>query len=61
MGSRRGEASCTAILGIIAWGDCSLKAAADAGGITTVQHTDYSFSNVIVGIYQSYTTVAYGE
>jgi len=61
IGARKGEATCAAFLGIVAWGDCSLQAAAQAGGITTVKHSDYAYTNVIVGIYQSYTTVAYGD
>ena len=59
-GSRKGEASCSAVLGIIAWGDCSVKAAAEAGGISMVKHTDYEFFNVLI-VYQQFTTVVYGD
>jgi hypothetical protein len=59
-GMKRGEASVTAILGLVSTGDGSVKAAAQAGGITRVKHVDYEFTNVI-GVYQRYTTVVYGD
>jgi TRL-like protein family len=61
IGSLTGRASCHAILGVAAWGNCSLKAAATAAGITTVKHSDYTFRNIVLGAYQSYTTVVYGD
>lgn len=59
-GARRGTASVTSILGLFSFGDGSVKAAAMDGGIREVQRVDYQFTNVI-GIYQKYTTVAYGN
>lgn len=59
-GSKMGTAMSTSILGWITMGDCSVKAAADAGGITTVKHVDYKFTNIL-GIYSTYTTMAYGD
>ncbi len=60
LGTRRGEASCVSVLGLIAWGDCSAKAAADAGSIAELKHLDYSYTNVLL-VWQSLTTVAYGN
>lgn len=60
LGTRRGAASCKALLGIAAWGDCSVKAAADDGGITRVKQLDYKFMNVLF-VWQTLTTVAYGD
>lgn len=60
IGSRTGRSSATSILGLFAWGDASVHAAAAAGSIDRVQHVDYEFYNVI-GVYQRFTTVAYGE
>lgn len=60
LGTRRGASSCKALLGIAAWGDCSAKAAADAGGITQIKQLDYEFFNFLI-IWQSLTTVAYGD
>ena len=60
VGNRRGEASVVAILGLISTGDGSVRAAARNGNISQVQRVDYEFYNVL-GIYQRYTTVAYGN
>ena len=60
VGNRRGEASVVAILGLISTGDGSVRAAARNGGISRVERVDYEFYNVL-GIYQRYTTVAYGN
>lgn len=60
VGSKRGTSQVVAILGLVAWGDGSLKAAAANGNITNVKLVDYEFKNVI-GVYQRYTTVAYGD
>src|SRR5262245_52096954 len=60
VGSKRGTASVTAFLGLISVGDGSVKQAAANGGIKEVKLVDYEFTNVI-GIYQKYTTIAYGD
>jgi hypothetical protein len=60
VGSRRGEASCSSVLMLVAWGDCSAHAAAEDGGISALQHLDYSYTNVLL-FYQRLTTVAYGD
>ncbi len=57
---KRGESSSRSILFLVATGDASVKAAARAGGITDIKHIDYEYRNVI-GIYQRYTTIVYGE
>ena len=59
--SRRGEASTESILGLVSWGDCSLEEAARDGGLTTIQYCDYAYQNVILGIYQKFTVIAYGD
>jgi len=58
--SKRGESSVVAILGLFSTGDGSVRAAADAGQISNVEHIDYEYKNVL-GIYQRYTTIVYGE
>ena len=60
MGAKRGESSTVSILGLVAFGDGSIAAAAKDGRITTVQHADYEYLNVI-GVFQKYTTIVYGE
>ncbi len=59
-GLKSGEASSSSILGLIATGDCSIEAAAEDGGLSTVEYCDYKYTNVF-GIYQSFTVVAYGR
>lgn len=58
-GSKKGEATATAIIGI-AVGDVSISTAMKNGGITKVHHVDTRVMNVL-GIYAVYTTVVYGE
>jgi hypothetical protein len=60
IGSRRGESSSRNILGLAAFGDASLRAAAEDGGLQLIQTADYSYFNIL-GVYQKYTTVVYGE
>jgi len=61
IGSKTGEASTVAILGMVAFGDAGLNAAARNGGITRIYHVDYRFLNVFLGTYCKFTTVVYGE
>jgi hypothetical protein len=57
---KTGQAYSTSILGLIAYGDCSLDAAAKDGGLSTIEYCDYSFFNVL-GVYQKFTVVAHGK
>jgi hypothetical protein len=59
-GPKTGAASTNCILGLIAWGDASAEAAAKDGGITTIEHVDYEYMNILF-IYQKYTTIAHGK
>ena len=58
-GSKKGTATATSWFGVVSTGDCSISAAAKNGGITTVKHTDYHFSNIF--FYQRFTTIVYGD
>jgi hypothetical protein len=60
MGSKRGRAESVSLLGLVAYGDCSVGRAAQRGGISQVKHVDYEFFNLL-GIYQRFTTVAHGD
>jgi len=57
---KAGEASSVSILGLVAYGDCSLDTAARAGGLTTINYCDYEYLNVL-GIYQKFTVMAHGK
>jgi hypothetical protein len=58
--AKKGEASYTSILGIIATGDASLKAAMENGGITKVHHVDQQVTNIL-GVLATYKVIVYGE
>jgi len=59
-GTKIGEASTLSILSLFTFGDCSINAAAQNGNLKTVNHVDYSYTNVL-GVYQNFTTIAYGD
>ena len=58
--SKVGEAVCWNVLGIAAWGDCSVEAAKKAGGISRVATVDKKHFGVL-GIFLKTTVVAKGE
>ncbi len=60
VGTLQGRSETMSILGLVALGDGSIREAARDGGITTIHGADYEYFNV-VGIYQRYTTIVYGE
>ena len=57
---KSGEASTTCILGLVATGDCSVQAAANSAGLTTINHADYEYYNIL-GVYQKFTVRVYGN
>jgi hypothetical protein len=58
--SKVGVAKATSILGLVATGDASIKAAAANGGIKNIKYVDYDSKNIL-GIYGEYTTTVYGD
>ncbi len=61
LGQRTGKASMHSVLWLVAWGDASSAAAAKQGGITTLNHMDREFLNIVFGIYTKTTTIVYGD
>jgi hypothetical protein len=61
LGQKTGKATMHSVLGLVAWGDSSTAAAAAQGGLSTVNHMDREFLNVIFGIYTETTTIVYGD
>lgn len=59
-GNKMGVAKATSILGLVATGDASIKAAMANGNISKIRHVDYESKNIL-GIYGEYTTVVYGD
>lgn len=60
VGMKSGSADVQCVLGLYAWGDCSITAAAEKGGLKRVDYVDYSYDNII-GIWQRAMVTAYGE
>ncbi|CAN5449336.1 hypothetical protein BH09SUM1_BH09SUM1_06120 [soil metagenome] len=60
VGSKDGMSETASVLGLVAWGDGSIKTAAQNGGINKIHGADYEYFNVL-GIYQRYRTVVHGE
>ncbi|EEO24952.2 MAG: TRL-like family protein [Helicobacter sp.] len=58
--SKEGTATCTSILSLVALGDCSVEAAAKAGGITDIKLIDQEAKNYL-GLYGQYTTIVKGN
>ena len=58
--TKSGEASTFTVLGLVSVGDCSIETAARKGGLTQVNHADYSYLNVL-GIWQKFTVKVHGE
>ena len=58
--SKVGTAKAQSVLGMVATGDCSIKAAASNGGITRIKFVDYDAKNVL-GLFGEYTTTVYGD
>lgn len=57
--SKVGRAKAEGII-IVGYGDASISAAAEEGGITKIHHVDCEVLNVF-GIYSRYETIVYGE
>jgi hypothetical protein len=60
VGTKVGEAKAYGVLGIAAWGDDSITAAAKAGGIKKIGTVDKKILNIL-GIWQMVTTIVTGE
>lgn len=61
LGQKTGRASMQSVLWLFAWGDAGTAAAARQGGITTINHMDKEFKNIVFGIYTETTTIVYGD
>ena len=59
LGSKTGEATCKTILGIVNWGDCSIRSAMKNGRISRVTAADWEKHFVL--IYGEKTLRVYGN
>ena len=60
IGTKEGTACAQTILVAFAQGDASIKAAAQAGGITNVTSVDHHTTNIL-GLYGEYCTIVRGS
>ena len=58
--SKVGVSKSTSILGLVATGDASIKAAVADGNIKTIKYVDYDVKNIL-GFIGNYTTTVYGD
>jgi len=59
-GPKTGKSVATTILGLVAYGDTGVEAAARNGGITRIMTVDYDSRNIL-GVYARFTTIVTGE
>jgi hypothetical protein len=58
--SKSGTSSCNSLLALVAWGDASIKTAAENGKVTKIKSVDYCAQN-ICGVWGTYTATVYGD
>ena len=61
LGAKVGESSTRSVLWMVAWGDGGTQAAAENGGIKTINHADMKVFSILWGLYSKVTTVVYGD
>lgn len=61
LGHKIGQASSYSFIGLFAFGDTSVQAAAKDADIKVIKHTDYQFTNVFFGLFTKTTVYAYGD
>ena len=61
LGDKVGRAHMQSVLGLVAWGDAGTQAAAEEGGLTTINHADLEVFSILGGLYYKQTTVVYGD
>ena len=57
---KRGTGWTKSVLGLFAWGDASMRSAAESAGITKIEHVEYEFYNVL-GVYSKFTIIVTGQ
>lgn len=61
LGSKVGKADTHAVLGLVAWGDSGMQAAAKDGDIQILRHADAEYLVVLGILYARQRTVVYGD
>ncbi len=61
LGTKEGVSSNHSVLWLVSWGDAGVKAAAENGNITVVNHLDMGINSYLFGLYTRTDTIAYGN
>ncbi len=61
LGEKVGRSTAKTLFWGFHWGDAGTQAAAEDGGITTINHLDREVFVVLAGLYAKNTTIAYGD
>lgn len=61
LGDKVGISSNYSIAWLVAWGDAGVKAAAENGKLTKVNHMDMAVQSYVFGLYTRRDTIVYGE
>ncbi len=61
LGDKVGRSTSKTLFWGFHWGDAGTQAAAEDGGITTINHLDREVFVVLAGLYAENTTIAYGD
>ena len=61
LGKKEGRASRHTVLWLVSWGDAGIAAAAKDGRLTTMNHLDSEFFQILYGVYTRETVVVYGD
>jgi hypothetical protein len=57
---KKGSSSSMCILWLFSFGNAGIDAAAEDGGLTTIDYADYTYTNIF-GVFQLFKTKAYGK
>ena len=61
LGAKAGRSSLYSLCWLVAWGDAGTRAAAQNGGIKTIEYADTEVKCILFGLYTRVTTVVYGD
>lgn len=61
LGSKVGYSSAQSVLGLVAWGDAGIQAAAVDGDIETIMHADQEIFAILGFVYVKDTIIVYGD
>ena len=61
LGSKQGESSFQSVMWLVSWGDAGTAAAAEDGGLTTINHMDTEILCILFGLYYRQKVIVYGD